>query len=78
MNFLAYKMQLMCLLVITYITYSYIIRHAQKDEKRAVIYMIMLLNAGINIILDMATVYTVNHLESVNALLNRGAAFTVS
>ena len=53
-----------------YITYCYIHNHSKKDKQRARAYLLLLITAFINLGLDIATVYTVNHLETVNSTLN--------
>ena len=53
-----------------YLTYCYIHNHSKKDKKRTRAYFLLLITAFVNLGLDIATVYTVNHLETVNSTLN--------
>ena len=70
MNFWYFKSQIICLLFLIYLTYCYIHNHSKKDKQRTRAYLLLLITAYVNLGLDIATVYTVNHLEAVNSTLN--------
>lgn len=70
MNFWYFKSQIICYMFLIYLTYCYIHNHSKKDKQRTRSYFLLLLTAFVNLGLDIATVYTVNHLEIVNSTLN--------
>ncbi|MEE1341803.1 MAG: HD domain-containing protein [Lachnospiraceae bacterium] len=65
------KLQIGCLLIVLYIAFIY---YKEKDncqcKKKKSVFDALLLCGVANIILDGLTAYTVNHLESVNKVLN--------
>ena len=70
MNFWYFKSQIICFMFLIYLTFCYIHNHSKKDKQRTRTYLLLLIIAFINLGLDIATVYTVNHLETVNSTLN--------
>ena len=70
MNFWYFKSQIICFMFLIYLTYCYIHNHSKKDKQRTRAYLLLLTTAFVNLGLDIATVYTVNHLETVNSTLN--------
>lgn len=65
------KLQIGCLLIVLYIVFIY-----YRDKKRIPLgerhffYEALLITGVISLVLDTATAYTVNHLETVNPVLN--------
>lgn len=68
-----YKMTLACLVILLYLLFSYYYdRHiSSKKNASTRIFEVMLLNGILYSFLDMITVYTVNHLETVPIFWNR-------
>ena len=68
---LHYKLQFGCLIILLYIGFTYL-REARIYRQRIKHYFQLLLGTGIiAILLDMATVYSVNHLDTVPPILNQ-------
>lgn len=66
------KLQAGCLLFVLYIVFAYCKECRRfKQEHKFSIFAAMLMLAVISILLDAATAYTVNNLETVNRLLNQ-------
>lgn len=68
----AYKLQVACLIVTLYVAFLFFTNRAKEEqEKHTKIFGTLLIIGTVYLFLDIATVYTVNHLEAVNATLNR-------
>lgn len=69
----AFKLQAACLIITLYVLISYYGKQYNKEckAKHTKIFEIILAAGIIYFFLDMATVYTVNHLNTVNPVLNR-------
>lgn len=69
---LLYKLQIGCIMILLLIFISYEMdKIKQGNPKKLKLFDVMLIINLINMILDLATVYTVNHLETVSPLVNR-------
>lgn len=71
MNFISFKMQAVCLILLIYLVYLYVHSHSKEDKTRSAIYAAMLVMASVYLPLDMITVYTVNHAGTVAPALNQ-------
>ncbi len=69
---MAYKLQIFCLMILIYIVVSFCWNNYKKTKSRhTIIFQWMLITGIVYLFLDMITVYTVNHLTTVNPILNR-------
>lgn len=65
------KLQAGCLIILLYIAFSYFReRRIYKQKQQGTLFVIILTLAIASVILDGATAYTVNHLDTVNPVLN--------
>lgn len=65
------KLQIGCLFVVLYITFVYISEwHMYRLKKREPIFEALLITGILEIIFDAATAYTVNHMDTVPAVVN--------
>lgn len=65
------KLQLGCLLIVLYVAFIYVReRYAYKIKKKEPVFAWLLLMGILEITLDGITAYTVNHLDSVPAVVN--------
>lgn len=67
---LHYKLQIGCLFILLYIGYTYLKEAKMYKQKRKHYFQLLLLIGIIALFLDMATVYSVNHLSAVPLVLN--------
>lgn len=65
-----YKTQIACLIVMLFIGLMYLSSHNRKTRSSKC-FLVLLVCCAINLIFDVTTVYTVNHLEAVPPVLNR-------
>lgn len=65
------KLELGCILVILYIMFNYYMEYRRTHQKhKSVLFDMILWLSAFNILMDGVTVWTVNHLETVNHTLN--------
>lgn len=65
------KLQLGCLLIVLYVAFIYVReRYAYKIKKKEPVFAWLLVMGILEITLDGITAYTVNHLDSVPAVVN--------
>ncbi len=65
-----YKTQAACLIVILFIGLMYFSAHNRKTRS-SVWFIVLLTSTSFQLIFDMLSVYTVNHLETVSPIVNR-------
>ena len=65
-----YKTQIACLIVILFIAVMYISAYNRKTRSSKC-FLVLLVCCAINLVFDVTTVYTVNHLDAVSPVLNR-------
>ncbi|MBP3577880.1 MAG: response regulator [Lachnospiraceae bacterium] len=65
-----YKTQIACLIVILFIGLMYASSHNRKTRSSKC-FLVLLVCCAINLVFDVTTVYTVNHLEAVSPVFNR-------
>ena len=67
---LMYKGQIICIIIVMFIG-AFCFSAIQKSTKSTKWFFVLLVASVIQLLLDIASVYTVNHLYTVSALLNR-------
>lgn len=68
----AYKLQLACLIITLYISFLFFMnRTSTEKEKHTRIFSQLSIVGIVYLLFDIATVYSVNHLDTVNPFLNR-------
>lgn len=64
-----YKLQMGCLIILIFISLMFFLGNKTKSKAHT-LFSFILCTANLQIMVDMASVYTVNHLDSVNPFLN--------
>ncbi len=65
-----YKLQIGCLIILIFISVMYFFANKKKSRTHTLFGAILAVS-GLQIIFDIASVYTVNHLETVSPIVNR-------
>lgn len=70
MNFWFFKTQIVCFIIYAYIAFCYSREHSKSDPARQKSFLLLYACAVANLVLDVATVYTINHVDFVGSHVN--------